>query len=54
MCHKQRLIYDYIKFGQLPVMECVYNEQCLNCLRTALYYVNDGELDGGNETKTSG
>jgi len=34
ICHKH--IYDYIKFGQLSVKECVNYEQCLNSLRTAI------------------
>ena len=36
ICHKQMLIYDYIKFVQLSVKEYVNYKQCLNSLRTAL------------------
>jgi len=30
------LIFDYIKFVQLSIKECVNYKQCLNSLRTAL------------------
>ena len=36
ICHKQMLIYNYIKVWQLSIEECVKYKQCLNSLRTAL------------------
>jgi len=36
ICHKQMLIYDYIKFVKLSVKEYVNYKQCLNSLQTAL------------------
>ena len=29
-CHKQMLMHDYIKFGQLSVKDCENYKQCLN------------------------
>ena len=38
ICHKQILIYDYTKFEQLSVKDCVNYKQCLNSLWTALIF----------------
>jgi len=30
ICHKQMLMYDYIKFWQLFIKDCVNYKKCLN------------------------
>ena len=40
ICHKQMLMYDYIKLWQLSINKCVIYKQCLNSLRTALVHVS--------------